>query len=226
MSQSGGDKAYFESLDDNTTKFTVQYNPKEFQVNKAMTWEESKTVGLAVNPIQFQKGAPMTASFDLIFDTTAESSVTNVQTAWVEGLLSLTNASSKAKKGEEAELGKKRPHALLFTWGSFSMKCVIESINVTYLMFASSGEAIRARCSVKLKEWTPPQDQQDGGFASDNFSTSSGGASWGSGSIVMVGSGQTLSQVSQSTGVPMRELAAANGITDPMADITGRELKA
>ena len=125
MSQSGGDKAYFESLDDGSKKFTVQYNPKEFQVSKSLTWEESKTQGLAVNPLQFQKGAPMTASFDLIFDTTGESSATNVRDAWVNGLLALTNSDAKPKAGEEAELGKTRPHALIFTWGAFTMKCVI-----------------------------------------------------------------------------------------------------
>ena len=221
MSQSGGDKAYFESLDDGSTKFTVQYNPKEFQVNKAMTWEESKTQGLPVNPLQFQKGAPMTASFDLIFDTTGDSPPQNVQDAWVEGLLALTNATAQAKKGEEAELGKKRPHALLFTWGRFSMKCVIDSINVTYLMFASSGEAVRARCQVKLKEWTPPDEVNN----AEKFGSSTGGSAWGTGSIVLVGSGQTLSQISEAAGADMRDVAAANGITDPLEDLTGREIK-
>ncbi|MES2639022.1 MAG: hypothetical protein V4850_06050 [Myxococcota bacterium] len=221
MSQAGGDKAYFESLDDGGIKFTVQYNPKEFQVNKAMTWEESKTQGKAVNPISFQKGAPMTASFDLLFDTTGESSAVNVQDAWVTGLLALTNATATPGNGEEAELQKKRPHALVFTWGAFTMKCVIESVNVTYLMFASSGEAVRARCSVKLKEWTPLSEVDN----NEKFGANSGGSAWGTGSIVLVGSGQTLSQIAQASGSDMRTVAAANGITDPMADMTGLEIK-
>lgn len=219
MSLPGGDKAYFQSLDDNTRKFTVQYNPKEFQVSKSLTWEEAKTQGVTANSIQFQKGSPMTASFDLLFDTTHESSATNVQVAWVNGLLALTNPDSEPASGEEAELGKKRPHALLFTWGSFSMKCVIESINVTYLMFASTGEAIRARCSVKLKEWVPPDE------TGATFTAGTGNSGWGTGSIVLVGSGQTLSQLAQSAGVDMRDVAAANGITDPLADLGGMEIK-
>jgi hypothetical protein len=220
MSQAGGN-AYFESLDQAGLKFTVQYNPKEFQVNKAMTWEESKTQGLAVNPLQFQKGAPMTASFDLVFDTTNETSPKNVQDAWVNGLLALTNATAKAKKGEEAELGKQRPHALMFTWGAFSMKCVIDSINVTYLMFASTGEALRARCSVKLKEWTPPDEVSK----TEKFTAGSGGSAIGNGSIVLVGSGQTLSQIAQASGVDVRKIAQENGITDLMADMTGKTVK-
>lgn len=224
MSQTGGSKAYFESIDEKGQTFTVQYNPKEFQVNKAMTWEEAKTQGLAVNPISFQKGAPMTASFDLIFDTTNESSPVNVQDAWVNGLLSLTNATATPKDGEEAKLQKKRPHAFVFTWGAFKMKCVIESINVTYLMFASSGEALRARCSVKLKEWTPVLKAGEVENRS-KFAAGTGGNAWGTGSIVLVGSGQTLSQIAQSSGTDMRTVASANGITDPLAELTGLELK-
>jgi hypothetical protein len=220
MSQAGGN-AYFQSLDDGSKKFTVQYNPKEFQVNKALTWEESKTQGLAVNPLQFQKGAPMTASFDLVFDTTNESSAVNVQDAWVNGLLALTNSNQTPTAGEEAELGKTRPHALLFTWGAFKMKCVVESINVTYLMFASSGEAIRARCSVKLKEWTPPDDVTNG----DKFKAGAGGATWGKGTLVLVGSGQTLSQLAEAAGSDMRTVASLNNIKDPLAEQTGSTLR-
>ena len=221
MSQSGGDKAFFQSLDDKKKRFTVQYNPKEFQVSKSLTWEESKTQGLAVNPLQFQKGAPMTASFDLLFDTTGEPTPKNVQQAWVNGLLALTNSDVKPTKGEQAELGKTRPHALMFTWGAFTMKCVIESVNVTYLMFASTGEAVRARCNVKLKEWTPPEEAANGA----KFADGTGGTSWGSATIKLVGSGQTLSQLAQEAGVDMRKVAQENGITDPMQDLTGREIK-
>lgn len=224
MSQTGGNKAYFESLDQAGARFTVQYNPKEFQVTKAMTWGESETLGLAVQPISFQKGAPMTAAFDLIFDTTNESTPVNVQDAWVTGLLSLTNATATPGQGEEAEQDKKRPHALVFTWGAFTMLCVIESITVTYLMFASSGEALRARCAVKLKEWTPPL--KDG--AQENrskFGAGTGGGSFGNDSVVLVGSGQTLSQLADASGKSMRRIAKDNGIKDPMADLTGRQLK-
>ncbi len=209
-----GDKAFFASLDDEAVKFTVQYNPKEFQVSKALTWSESSTPGVAANPLQFQKGAPMTASFDLVFDTTGDSPVANVQTAWVTGLLALTNANRDAAQSDKSTLPTKRPHALIFTWGSFTMKCVIESINVTYLMFATTGEAVRARCQVKLKEWVPPEE----------FAANTGGNTWGSGTIVLVGGGQTLTQIAQAAGVDPRALAASNNIKDMNAEQTGKEL--
>lgn len=214
MTQSGG-KAKFVSLDKPGTSFEVQYNPKEFKVDKSLTWEESKTQGQSGNSLQFQKGAPMTASFDLVFDTTADGNG-NVQTKWVNSLLALTNSEVDAPSGEQKELDKKRPHALKFTWGNFTMDCVIESINVSYLMFSSTGDAVRARCSVKLKEWTQPK----------GFSMGTGGKRFNGAKIKLVQAqgGQTLSQIAASNGTDTRTLAKANNIPDPTIDVTGRTL--
>jgi len=154
MSPAGGNtKATFAGIEGSSAFFQVQYNPREFSVTKNVTWQEAETQGQSANPIQYQKGAPMTAQMELIFDTTADDPPGNVQKVWVDQLLSLTNASEQAVGGEQAQLGKKRPPALVFTWGTFSMKCVIESVNVSYLMFATTGEAVRAKCTVRLKEW-------------------------------------------------------------------------
>jgi hypothetical protein len=213
MSQSGGsEKASFVSISGESSpkSFTVQYNPKEFKVNKSLTWKDYEVQGQTANPTQFQKGAPMTASFDLIFDTTADGE--NVQTAWVEALLDLTEADQKPSDGEQAKTDKQRPGAYTFTWGDFSMDCVIESIDVTYLMFASTGQALRARCSVKLKEWLP----------SDHVAGSRS-ETWGTGKIELVSAsgGETLSQIAAAAGAEMRDVASASGITDPLADLSG-----
>ena len=214
MSQSGGDKATLTSLDDGKF-FEVQYNPKEFQVTKALTWQESEEQGQSRNSVQFQKGAPMTASFDLYFDTTGESGGGNVQTQWVFPLLGLCNATVTPATGEAKELEKKRPRAFRFEWGGFSMDCVIEQIAVTYLLFASDGTAVRARASVKLKEWTPP-----------DFDGDAGGFSWDTDKVqlVEVSGGQTLSQVADANNADWRQIAEDNGITDPLEDLTGSTL--
>lgn len=211
MSQSGG-KATLTSLDDGKT-FEVQYNPKEFTVTKAVTWQESEEQGQARNSVQFQKGSPMTASFDLYFDTTGDGG--NVQTQWVYPLLGLTNATVTPATGEAKELDKKRPRAFRFEWGGFAMDCVIEQINVTYLMFAQDGTAIRARASVKLKEWTPPEfDGEAGGFAWDTDKIQ----------LVEVSGGQTVSQVADSNNADWRQVCEDNDIDDPMSDLTGTTL--
>ena len=206
-------KATFTPLDGGGSKFEVQYNPKEFRVEKAVTWQEAQNQGKSSNAIQFQNGATMTASFDLIFDTTADGA--NVQTVWVDQLMALTNATVKPEQGEAAELKKQRPPALTFSWGTFKMKCVIESVNATYLMFSSSGTAVRARCSVKLKQWIV--EDFAGSGSSDRFSAAKI-------KLVDVKGGQTLSQVAAASGSDMRTVAKANGITNPLADLTGQVL--
>jgi hypothetical protein len=216
----GSDKAKFVSvLNPRSVFFEVQYNPKEFQVNKQVNWAEPSNQGKDGEAFQYQKGSPMTATFDLLFDTTANNNE-NVQTAWVNGLLALTNPVEKPTKGEPAELDKLRPRALIFQWGNFSMPCVIESVRVAYLMFNSEGNAVRARCSVSLKEWKDPG-------AVDAFAAGTGGGRNGlqAVSLVTAVGGESLAQVAAAQGVDVRVLAAANGITDPLADCTGQTLR-
>lgn len=206
MSQSGG-KATLSGEDG--VSFEVQFNPKEFNVSKGLTWEESKEQGQDKNSVQFQKGAPMTASFDLYFDTTGNGG--NVQTEWVNPLLALTKAEIQPKTGEAKELSKKRPRWFNFTWGSFTMQCVIEQISVTYLMFASDGTAVRARAQVKLKEWKPP-----------DFAGSQGSFRWDTDkvSLIEVSGSPSINQVAAENDCDWRELADANPDID---DLTALE---
>lgn len=198
MSQSGG-KATLSSLDDSKT-FSFQFNPKEFSVSKGLTWEESKEQGQDKNSVQFQKGAPMTASFDAYFDTTATTGG-NVQSEWVNPLLALTKADIQPKTGEAKELSKKRPRAFRFTWGTFELQCVVEQISVTYLMFSSDGTAIRARAQVKLKEWMQP-----------TFEGTQGTSVWDTNkvSLVTVSGSPSVNQVADENNCDWRDIADAN----------------
>jgi len=226
-----GGKATFVGIEGSAAFFQVQYNPQNFSVSKEVTWEESQEQGQGTTKIQYQKGAPMTAKFDLIFDTSNLPTPLNVQLVWVMPLLQLTNATEAAVGGEQKNLGKKRPPILCFTWGTFVMNCVITSIQTEYTMFASTGEAIRAKCSVSLKEWKT----EDGFFESSAaamlgtainvVATVAGAASGGATKVVLVKGGETLSQVAAAHGTDARTLAAKNGITDPMADLTGMQLR-
>ena len=213
----GNEKARFIGLDSpGSANFVVQYNPKEFSLNKSVSWSDGGAQGNDAGLYQYQKGTPMTASFDLIFDTTASQNE-NVQEAWVSGLLALTNPVEKPTKGEATELDKLRPRTLMFQWGRFSMPCVIESVKVQYLMFSNAGDPVRARCSVALKEWR----------VQDDFEAGSGSASNGMEHVQLVQAkgGETLVQIAATFGVEVRVLATFNGIVDPLADLTGKTLR-
>jgi hypothetical protein len=80
---------------------------------------------------------------ELFFDTTEKQ--VDVRVAWVNKLLALTNADVKAKsrrrrRNDEAKKGvKRRPPIVVFRWGSFEMRGVVDAIRVTYLMFGQAG---------------------------------------------------------------------------------------
>ena len=208
MLTSGG-KASFIDLDLGRT-FSVQYNPKEFKVDKAVSWKEHDDQGQTNAGLEFQKGAPLIVTMELLFDTTHDGSDVRNR---VQGLMAFTNADVPAT-GEGAD--KKRPPRLQFTWGSFTITCVIESLNVSYVMFSSSGHPIRARVSLKLKEWDPKDAFGSGGGS---------GISGAKVKLVTAGAGATASSLAAQHGSTSRQIMSDNNIEDGMEIPAGTEIK-
>lgn len=211
MSASGG-KATFEDLESGGGQFAVQYNPKEFKVDKAVSWKEHDDQGQTNAGLEFQKGAPLVVTMEMYFDTTNEGN-SDVREKWVNKLMYLTNAS--VEETSEGSAKKKRPPKVRFTWGSFTMTCVLESVNATYIMFAASGTPIRARVSVKMKEWMP----------TDVANGSGGSYIEGTKVKLVTSSGGTASSIAASNNVSTRALMEANDIEDPFDIPAGTELR-
>ena len=211
MSTAGGN-ATFEDLESGGGQFAVQYNPKEFKVDKAVSWKEHDDQGQTNAGLEFQKGAPLVVSMDMYFDTTNESN-SDVREKWVNKLVYLTNAS--VEESSEGSAKKKRPPKVKFTWGSFTMTCVVESVNATYIMFSASGTPIRARVSVKMKEWMP----------TDVANGSGGSYIAGTKVKLVTSSGGTASSVAAANKVSTRALMEANDIEDPFDIPAGTELQ-
>ena len=55
------------------------------------------------------------------------------------------NAKSKSDKQ------KFRPPTILFVWGRFTFKGVVESLSQKYTMFLSDGTPVRAECALKIR---------------------------------------------------------------------------
>ena len=86
---SSGGKASFIGIEGSSANFAVQYNPREFSVSKSVTWEEAETQGDSTQPIQYQKGAPMSA--------TIATAATSVRTLPLPGNFAMKTAPSPAK---------------------------------------------------------------------------------------------------------------------------------
>ncbi len=195
-------KATFHAVDLKKS-FEVQYNPKELKFDKTVPWQEHPTQG-QTSALEFQKVTPATLTFELLFDTTRDGS--DVRESWVNRLLELTNPVTIGKTGEAKELGKSRPTVVWFCWGELAFQGVVENVNATYILFAASGLPLRAKVSLKLKEWV----------VSEYASSGKGPKGYGAASahLVALGAGQTLSALAALYGTTAQVLGELNGLSD------------
>ena len=175
--------------------FTVQYNPVNFKFDKPVSWKEHDEQGQE-SKLEFQKAQPANISMELMFDSTSTGG--DVRTSWVNSLLKMTNPEVE----DEGDSDKKRPPKITFEWGSFVFVGVLESVNVTYTMFSQTGDPLRAKVQVKMKEWTPENE----------YSGGSGGGSMSSAKVqlVKVQAGQSLSQIASANNTTQSAIQAAN----------------
>jgi hypothetical protein len=132
-----------------TAAIDVCFNPKEYSLDKQVGWDADKAFSDAPNP-EFKQPNPMTLSVTLQFDTYEER--VSVRDKWVRQLERLTmmkkalsaNASAKDK-------AENRPPTILFVWGRFAFKGVIETLGQKYTMFLSDGTPVRAECALKIR---------------------------------------------------------------------------
>ncbi len=201
-------KAVFQP--ENGPAFPVQFNPTQFQFNKAVEWTPHDEQGQE-STLEFQKNSPASISMELYFDTTHDG-MGDVRAKWVNGLLHMTNPSVTPEDGQAGDIAKKRPPKVTFIWGAFTMVGVLKKVDATYLMFSSSGLPVRAKVAVEMMEWTATE-----------YAAGAGGGSLTSSPVqlVTVGSGETVSAVAMRVGMSTKEFCELNNIDNPMADHTG-----
>src|SRR5438874_2552795 len=125
----------------------VCFNPKEYSLDKTVEWDSEKAFSDAPQP-EFKAPKPMTLSVVLQFDTYEER--VSVRDKWVRRIEKLTMMTGKVKneqKPTKIEKQKLRPPVILFIWGRFTFKGVVESLAQKYTMFLSDGTPVRAECA-------------------------------------------------------------------------------
>ena len=183
----------------------LRFNPTEYQLAKANTFAEVPIPGLESPLLQYVRGGSETLSLDALVDTS--HNLEDVRKRYVNRLRGLMTPDSK----EHA------PPLIRFVWGGPVLTGVLESLNVTYLLFAPGGVPLRARLAMSLKEYRTAQDQvNDPPRSSPTVHKS-----------YVVRRGDTLASISasvyRSPGF-WRELALANAIDDPRRLDPGRIL--
>jgi hypothetical protein len=134
----------------------VPYNPTEYSVSKSNSFSETKIPGLAAPIIQFNQGNTRTLSIELLLDTYSddkkEKNKEDLRKKYIEPLEKLLAIKSNLHAP---------PHCKVL-WGTFQFLGVLESMDKKYTLFSSSGSPVRARVTLKFKEYYPLELQVKG----------------------------------------------------------------
>jgi len=184
----------------------LKFNPTEYQIQKANSFAEIAIPGLESPPIQFVRGAAEKLTTEALVDTS--DTLEDVRTAYVDKLRGLMNLNRELHA----------PPIVSFTWDKQVFKGVLESLNITYVLFTPLGVPIRAKLSIALKEYSPVAVQvKENPTASPDFEKS-----------YVVQRGDTLSRIAFAIFADpsvWRKIAENNDIRDPRALRPGQVLQ-
>lgn len=184
--------------DPKTTRIPLHFNPADYKLTKENTFAEIPIPGLATPPLQYVRGGSRVLSMDVLVDT-SDDPTKNVHTKYVAAV-----ERAMAKDGK-----LHAPPIVRFVWGPQpKFTGVLTSLEITYLLFHTDGTPLRAKLGLKLKEYRPVTVQlKDVEQSSPDVEKR-----------YVVRTGETLSSISSAVyrdPSHWREIAVANGITDP-----------
>ncbi|MBA4033265.1 MAG: LysM domain-containing protein [Bradyrhizobium sp.] len=125
----------------------LRFNPTEYQLQKQNNFAEIAIPGLETPPIQYVRGASEKLTLELIVDTS--DTLEDVRKKYVDGVRGLLKINTVLHA----------PPLVAFEWDREIFKGVLDSLNVTYTLFSSSGVPLRAKLSTTLREYRPVEVQ-------------------------------------------------------------------
>jgi nucleoid-associated protein YgaU len=199
-------KAYL--MTEKNVKIPCMFNPAELQISRSNSWSGESQRGVDAPELVFGGGEAATMGLDLMFDTTAEGKpVTN----YTNKLLDLMKIDTSLSGYDEAKTNG-RPPWVKFHWGDMhSFKAIIESVDIRFTYFSSTGMPMRASVDMSLKQFEP-----DANWGPQNPTSGTPHPH----RVHRVQKGETLDRISArhyGDSTKWRLIAEANGITDPLA---------
>jgi nucleoid-associated protein YgaU len=135
--------------DDGSKKLEFRFNPKEYSISKAATWNRPTNKGAkhSTKP-EFGGVQPQTVQMELFFDDWDERRGDLVKD--IEMLLGWLKPTDKSIRDK-----KPQPQALKFQWGNGPLaefKGFLKSVSAKYTMFKPDGTPVRATAQISLEE--------------------------------------------------------------------------
>ncbi len=120
---------------------TVQFNPKELQIDKTVSWT-AKNSHKEDPKQEFKEPQSSSLSVTLYFD------------GYETGEDVYSGPVKQLEKTARMVDGLGRPPMTIFQWGSVTFEGVVESVSQKYTMFLASGAPCRAEVAFKIKSAT------------------------------------------------------------------------
>ena len=132
---------------DSSSIIDICFNPTDYTVNKSNSYNEAKIPGLGSPIIQFNQGNAQSLSIKLLLDTQTneKKQKEDVREKYIEKFEKLIKLDS--------DLHAPPPCKVL--WGTLEFIGVCESLDKEYILFSSDGKPVRARVTLKFKEYLP-----------------------------------------------------------------------
>lgn len=188
-----------------------QFNPKELKVSKSAKWKrESQRNKKSSSVPEFSGSDPVKLVLDMFLDASdaMDSSVVKA----VEALFALVVPTK-----ESLSAGKACPPVVIFRWGGLTgFVAYVSQVQVTYSLFTPSGTPVRATAQVSLEELTPDYPPQNPTSGSDRVRSTH--------RVVEGDSLAALAHREYGDAGLWRDIAAANGMDDPMRLLPGTTL--
>lgn len=193
-------------------RIPCMFNPSEFEVVKANTWDAKSNRSFDVPAQNFSGGQAATTKIDLLFDSSIDGSPVTRHTSAIAELMKIDSSLS----GHAGASLKGRPPWVQFRWGKLSLfKGVITNFTAKFTYFSPAGDALRATASVALTQF-----EDDALFAKQNPTSGTPRPH----RLHTVISGERLDALAHhyyGDSGRWREIAAHNHLPDPFALPTG-----
>lgn len=202
------------SMGGRISEVEFQFNPSQLQLSRSASWTARPAVAVERGPIpEFTGAQPASMSVEILLDSSDKPLTPKVRQQ-VDKLLSCCEV-------DEQSIDNKRPSPpwVRFSWGAFTtvqFTAYVESVNATYSLFSSTGEPLRARCQLSLREIATPTKGQNPTSGARTAQR-----------VHRVIAGDSLASLAwREYGDPTvwRAIATANDIDDPMRLHPGQEL--
>ncbi len=129
----------------NQQAVSFMFNPSDYTIVKANSYEKKNKTGQDSPDIKFQNGSARTInSLKLIFDTYQDGADAEDVRSYIKPLSDMMKVVSGSNPPA--------PPIVQFVWGGLTFKAVIESLTQVFKLFKADGTPVRAEVTVNMTE--------------------------------------------------------------------------